>query len=261
MTSQLMKIAKQSLTNFKASEELVVKEIVVGILYTAIRLMNDVVGVSFTLTDRFTDHEGYHQLLKDGFLSDKTLEELIDFCSSSYSILRSIGVAALNTFSQNTIDFSNASNLDAINILEPKKGEVYGMIGNIHPISGTFEEKGFKAKILDRFDPVINKKYLEPVENIDSLIDTDHLLISGSALVFDNFNSIISLLKNIPGKKILIGPSAQIIPNIAFEYGFSDVCSSKILNVPNTLKIIREGGGYRFFRTYARKYSFSSNTQ
>ena len=74
--------------------------------------------------------------------------------------------------------------------------------------------------------------------------------------IFNNFDAIIDLLPHVTGKKILVGPSAQILPHLAFELGFSDVGSSRITDSEMTTKIIQEGGGYRHFKAFTKKYLF-----
>jgi uncharacterized protein (DUF4213/DUF364 family) len=202
------------------------------------------------------DHEAHHQLLQAGFLSDKSLRELIGFCSSRYGILRTVGVTALNTYCQAHIDFSSAINQDVREILQASTGDVVGMIGNVKPLSSYLSEKGISMRILDAFATPKSSQYITPVNNVSELESVDHLLISGSALVFDNLDEIMDLKPQINGKTILVGPSAQIMPKIAFELGFTAIGSSRIINPDLTFKVIQQGGGYRFYRKYAEKYVF-----
>ncbi|MFX0124822.1 MAG: Rossmann-like domain-containing protein [Candidatus Hodarchaeota archaeon] len=256
MPSKLAQLAKRALELIKPSRDLIIKKVVIGVLYTGIELEDETTGVSLTLTDRSTDHEGYHRLLQKGFLSDKTLFELIEYCSSQYAILRSIGVAALNTYCQAHIDLSDASCKDIVEILKPTPGMLVGMVGNIQPISLYLAKKGISVRILDRFMPPININSLTQVNELSDLEVVDNILVSGSALLFDNFDGIIQLLPYVAGKKILIGPSAQIFPKLAFDLGFTAVGSSRIINSNLTLRIIQEGGGYKFFKDYTEKYVF-----
>ncbi|MFX0085739.1 MAG: Rossmann-like domain-containing protein [Candidatus Hodarchaeota archaeon] len=259
MPTQLMKLSKQVLKMLKAIgqvENLIIKQMVIGVRYSCIQLKNGTTGVSFTYTNPSLDNIGFYQILKDGLLSDKPLYELIEFCSSKYGILRTVGVTALNTFCQANIDFSSAINQDVREILQVSEGDIIGMIGNIKPLSNYLSKKGIQMKILDAFAPTLSSQYIIPVRNISELESVDHLLVSGSALVFDNFDEIIDLKSKIGGKTILVGPSAQILPEIAFELGFSAIGSSRIINPDLTFKVIQQGGGYAIYRQYVKKYTF-----
>ena len=257
MSSQLAQLAERALELIKPSRDSIIKKVVIGIFYTGVELEDGTTGVAFTLMDRPTDHEDCHQVLQNGFLSEKSLFELIGYCSDSLAIFRSIGVAALNAFCQAYIDFSGASSQNTLEILKPTPNMVVGMVGNIHPISRYLAKKGISMMILDKFMPPTYLNSITQVNEVSDLEVVDEILVSGSALLFDNFDEIIHLLSRISGKKILLGPSAQIFPNLAFNLGFSAVGSSRITNSNITMRIIQEGGGYNFFKTYTEKYVFS----
>ncbi len=256
MSSQLAQLAERALGLIKPSKELIIEKVVIGVLYTGIELEDGTTGVSFTLMNRSTDHEICNRLLQKGFLSEKTLFELIGYCTSSHAILRTIGVAALNTYCQDHMDFSNASCQNIIEILKPAPDMMVGMVGNIHPISRYLAKKDISMRILDKFMPPTNIDSITQVKEVSDLEVVDTILVSGSALIFENFDEIIHLIPQISGRKILLGPSAQILPKLAFDLGFSAVGSSRITNSNLTMRIIQEGGGYKFFKTFTEQYVF-----
>ena len=92
MSSQLAQLAERALGLIKPTRDLNIKKVVIGVLYTGVELEDGTTGVSFTLMNRSTDHEICHHLLQKGFLSEKTLYELIGYCTSSHAILRSINL-------------------------------------------------------------------------------------------------------------------------------------------------------------------------
>jgi uncharacterized protein (DUF4213/DUF364 family) len=256
MSLKLVEIAQRTIELTQPSTNLPVKNVVLGLLYSGVQLENSTLGVSYTLTDRRNDLNAYHQLLQKGFLSEKSLKELIDFCSSNYAILRTIGVAALNSLSQAHIDFTTATDQDVSDLLDLTSNSLVGMVGNIHPITRYLSKKNVSLRILDEFNPVTRVKNIIPASKVSDLEDVNHILISGSALVFDSLDEIIKLLPRISGHKVLVGPSAQVLPEVAFQLGFSLVGSSKIIDTEKTLRVLQQGGGYRFFKKYTEKYSF-----
>ncbi|MFX1506328.1 MAG: Rossmann-like domain-containing protein [Promethearchaeota archaeon] len=256
MSSRLAEIAQRTIELIQPSINMPIKNVVIGLLYSGVQLENGTVGVSYTLTDRKNDLNAYHQLLQEGFLSEKSLEELIDFCFSEFAIQRTIGVAALNSLSQAHIDYTNATDQDVSELLDITSDSLVGMVGNIHPITRYLSKKNVSLRILDEYNPVSNVKNITPASKVSDLEDVDHILISGSALVFDSLDEIIKLLPQVSGCKILVGPSAQVLPEVAFQLGFSLVGSSRIINAENTLCVLQQGGGYRFFKKYTQKYSF-----
>jgi uncharacterized protein (DUF4213/DUF364 family) len=256
MASKLSEIAQRTIELIPPSTKMIVKKVVIGLLYTGIQLEDDTVGVSYTLTNRKDDLNAYHQLLQKGFLSEKSLEELINYCSSKYAILRTIGVAALNSLSQAHIDYTTGKDQDVSELLDLRSDSVVGMVGNIHPITHYLNKRNVSLRILDEFNPVTPVKNITPASKVSDLRNVNHLLISGSALVFDTFDEIVELIPQISEEIVLVGPSAQILPEVAFQLGFSAVGSSRIVNSEKTLRVLQQGGGYRFFKKYTRKYSF-----
>ena len=256
MNSVLTNITRDTLALCKSNADYQVKTVVVGIRYTAVLLVNGSMGVSYTLLDKKAEKESHSKYLTMKYLYEKSLQELTNFCSSNLSIFRSIGVAALNAYSQANISSIEETNMDVSELFHSDPSVTVGMVGNIHPISNFLAKNGFRIKILD--DSFSKKKTsrITPVREVEDLTEVHHLIVSGSALVFDTFSNIVDILSGIQGEKILIGPSAQILPQIAFNMGFTFLGSSKIRNSQLTLRAILEGGGYRAFKHYTEKYSF-----
>ncbi len=256
MNSALTNIAHDTLALGKSIDNLQVKTVVVGIRYTGLLLTNGSMGVAYTLLDKKTEKESHLEYLNTKYLYEKSLRELVEFCASKLGVFRSIGVAALNAYSQANISLTRGNNIDVKDLFYSDPSETVGMIGNIHPISNFLIKKGFTLKILDdSFSPKKSSQII-PVKAVEELSDMHHLIVSGSALVFDTFSNIIDLLPNIKGQKILIGPSAQILPEVAFNTGFTFIGSSKVRDSRLTLSSIMEGGGYRAFKLHTEKYSF-----
>ena len=64
------------------------------------------------------------------------------------------------------------------------------------------------------------------------------------------------MIKNISGEKILIGPSAQLLPEVVFSLGFTGVASSIMEDNNKIEKIINQGGGFNIFKKFSKKYTF-----
>ncbi|PWI48576.1 hypothetical protein CEE45_05915 [Candidatus Heimdallarchaeota archaeon B3_Heim] len=255
MSSFLSQITHDSISLEKSVSEFNIESVVIGIRYTSVLLSNGSCGVAYTLTDQSEEKNRHNEYLSEKFLYEKDLEYLVEFCASKYSIFRGIGVAALNAFSQANLPSLNTENLDILDIFKEKSGNI-SMIGNIQPVTRFLSQKGYQIKILDRFAPPQPHSKITIVDGISDLRNAEHLIVSGSALVFETFDLVRDLLTTIPGEKVLLGPSAQILPAIAFKHGFTFLGSSKIINAKSVMRIIMEGGGYRAFKEFTQKYSF-----
>ena len=259
MNSALSNIAHDSLALGKSIDNFQVKTVVVGIRYTGLLLTNGSMGVAYSLLDKKTEKESHLEYLNAKYLYEKSLRELVELCKSKLSVFRSIGVAALNAYSQANLPSTKGNNIDVEELFHSDPSVTVGMIGNIHPISNFLVKKGFSLKILDNSVSPKQTSQIISVKTVEELSDTHHLIVSGSALVFDTFSNIIEILPKIQGEKVLIGPSAQILPEIAFNTGFTFIGSSKVRDSRLTLSSIMEGGGYRAFKLHTEKYSFRAS--
>ncbi|MHA2093937.1 MAG: Rossmann-like domain-containing protein [Candidatus Hodarchaeales archaeon] len=239
----------------KSVSGLNIESVIIGIRYTCVLLSSGSCGVAYTLNNQKDEKERNKKYLADKYLHDKDLEFLVKYCASKYSIFRSVGVAALNAFSQTNLP-SKEMRYHNLSSLFPESSETIGMIGNIQPVSRSLIQKGHQVKILDRFVPPLLHPQITVVEAISDLKNLDHIIVSGSAMIFETFDQVRDLLLTIPGEKVLLGPSAQILPQIAFKHGFTFLGSSKIEDTASTIRVIMEGGGYQAFKAFTTKYSF-----
>ncbi len=237
-----------------------VHEIVIGLTFCAICTTDNIIGLSFTA-------KGPQKppILLQYPLVDRSWQELLNLYLSERPTERSLGLAAINTLSQTVLsrkqEYKFVDN-GAEWLPNPKDFQI-GMVGAIHPVIKQIVSK--KGEVLLRDDTVLQrahrrlpKKGVTLVPLIEDLKNVDHLLVTGSAIVHRGFNEILNLFHTIKGQRILIGPSAQILPQAAFNDGFTTVASSLVIQVDKVLQNIREGGGYHLFQKYCRKYVIRS---
>ncbi|MFX1511602.1 MAG: Rossmann-like domain-containing protein [Promethearchaeota archaeon] len=134
-----------------------------------------------------------------------------------------------------------------------------GMIGAIHSVLRRIVTE--KGEVLLRDDTLrqrqchrLPKNGINLVSSVDELKNVDHLLVTGSAIIHKDIGKILAILPFIQGERVLIGPSAQILPQAAFKDGFTIIASSWVEQVKETMQNISEGGGYHIFQKYCRKY-------
>ena len=103
MNSTLATIARDSLSLGKSVDNFHIKTVVIGTRYTGILLTNGSMGISYTLLDSNTEKDDQIRYLGNKILSEKSLRDLIYYCSSKLGIDRTVGLAALNAYSQANI--------------------------------------------------------------------------------------------------------------------------------------------------------------
>lgn len=236
--------------------EMEISDLTLGLFYSGLKTKANVMGIGYTLLDEPISKKKLVISLKNDLLSQKTLKELAHFSEVDLGIFRTIKLIAINALSQSILDLSNAGRKDILEYCDFQKDEKVGMVGNIHPISKTLREIVDEIYILDKFDPPKSETHVYSLEKLSDLPKVDHLFISGSALVFDDFDEILTQLKGISGERVLVGPSAQILPEIAFELGFSLIGSSRVIYPDHITHVIKQGGTYKNFKKFTQKYTF-----
>ncbi|MFX1514541.1 MAG: Rossmann-like domain-containing protein, partial [Promethearchaeota archaeon] len=231
-------------------------DVVIGSTFCAVRTGADIVGLAFSATNsqNFPIHGENSSL-------EWSWERLLGFYLSESQKKRSLGLAAINALSQTIMRQNSVYKLveESLGLLSEPEGLQFGMVGAIHPIITQIIEQ--KGQVLLRDDMVLQRDQKKLPKNgvtlipfIEELKNVDHLLVSGSAIVHKGFNDILEIVNTIKGQRILVGPSAQILPQAAFKDGFTVVASSWVEQVEPLLQKVRGGGGYPHFQKYCRKY-------
>lgn len=245
------------------------EEVIIGIRYTAVKIESpkkSYLGVSFTLAN----FESHSKRDPHGKFHEKTISELINNIDSEDSVKRSVAIATLNAIaeiqqqegSKSSIrDFveNNVTDSYLDSILHEESVKI-GMIGQIKPVIKLLQQNNINITILDKFNPVIENKNKNviPAKNIFDLRNMNHIIVTGSSLVFPNFEEIVKeILPSIPGFKALIGPSASVYPYYFFNSGFNVIASSTPIekHFSDIINIIKSGGGFYIFRKYFKKYT------
>lgn len=190
--------------------------------------------------------------------------QLAEFVTSDDPSERAVGVAALNALSQFLIDenkdkYNFYSNLDILTILPLSPEIKVGMVGLIGPFVQYLTENSAEFIIVDDNLAIPEGKTKQGYiisRDIESLGDVDVLLITGSTIIEHSLEGPINAVKNARFK-VVIGPTASWIPDIAFDLGINAACGMKFREPLKAFRTIMQGGGTKFFAKYADKYTLS----
>jgi uncharacterized protein (DUF4213/DUF364 family) len=240
----------------KIIDNISIKKIVVGLGYTGLLLSDSSFGLSYTLIRSKDEKNQLDDYLLQNPIKKLNIRDILDLYNSKRPFFRCIGLAVLNAYSQVILPLNIAYSGSILDIIQELKPSTIGMVGNITSITDFLVNQNFQVRILDQFNLIPPTQQITPLTSVDELAHLDHAVISGSALIFDNLPQILEILTTIPGEKILVGPSAQLHPQIVFELGFTAVGGSQVLDISSTLQAISEGGNYRSFKQFTKKYCF-----
>jgi len=116
-------------------------------------------------------------------------------------------------------------------------------------------------KIIDN-NPVIKRTYhnIPILNDIDDLKESeltiDILFCTGTTLINNTLEKILSVFRKQAKNIVLIGPTISFLPDILFDKGVDIVGGMNIIDSESTIKVLQEGGGTRIFKRYGKKYNF-----
>ncbi len=240
-------------------EKIHVVDVGIGLSYTYCIVKGKhglALGLAHTTYDKV-----FHGLKDDFILDINDIPRLI----ASWKLLeKTVGLAMLNAVSQYVLFNGKSSSsivnkmffrkdvLDVINIPLDKNILV---IGYIKPIIRKLREKGYDNIYIvereppTRFEDIYNDTLLPRIAET-----ADIVFITGATLANDTLDNILHYTRN--AKRILVGPSAQVPPNLLSSYGIDIVASIKVNDVWRVAEVVRRAGGTRAILKYSEKYVY-----
>ncbi len=193
-----------------------------------------------------------------------SIHEIPRLISSWKLIEKTVGLALLNAISQyilfNKRLYRNLPGKiligkDVLDSMKIHKKSKILVIGYIRPIIKKLQERGYRNIYVvereppTRFEEIYSDLALPRIsENIDIVF------ITGSVLANDTLDNILRYTEG--AKKIIVGPSAQVLPQLLTKYGLYIIGSIKVEDIQRTAEIVRRAGGTRAILKYSEKYVY-----
>ena len=244
-----------------------VSKVVIGLGYTGVELealaYDPFLGLAATLP-AIIQSSNCTKIDFAGNLTDKSFKELMSWSYQPPSLEKIIGIATLNAASQHILAVKKPYKEikeDLLDFLKIKKETQITFIGFMKPMIRNILSITKFVKIIDN-NPAIKRIYrnIPILNNIDDLkendLSIDILFCTGTSLINNTLENILSVLKNKAKYIVLIGPSISFLPDILFDKGVDIVGGMNIIDSKSTIKVLQEGGGTKLFKRYGRKYNF-----
>ena len=246
-----------------------VSQVVIGVGYTGVEAIIDkdpFLGVANTLPEALTNKE-CSKIDFAGSLTEKSVDELLEWSLKPPSIKKIVGVATINAISQYVLQTDDSYTFleeDFFNYLKIGKKTSVTFIGLIKPMIRRIRDITKNITIIEKdLEPSSFFEKFTLVQNIRKLkkeeITTDILICTGTALINGTIEHILEVYKEDADFLAIMGPSASILPDTLFKEG-ADLLGGMYFNdSAASLKVIQEGGGTRFFKKYGKKYNVIPN--
>ena len=243
-----------------------VAKVVIGLGYTGVEIhayaYNPFLGLAYTLPS-VIGKTNCSKINFAGTLTEKSPGKLLKWAYKAPSLEKIIGIATLNAISQHVLKIMNPYKKLKVDLIEYLKIDKDTRVIFIGQISSLIQRvsKITKSIIIVENNPSISPSLNEfsIKANIDILSkeekSTDILFCTGTALINNTMEEILTLFRRYAQKIVVLGPSASMIPDILFDNGVDIVGGMKIVDYQSTIKVLQEGGGTKHFKQYGKKYN------
>ncbi|MFX1325753.1 MAG: Rossmann-like domain-containing protein [Promethearchaeota archaeon] len=243
-----------------------VAKVVIGLGYTGVEVSNyankSFLGLAATLPTvvNITDCS---KIKFAGNLTNKPISELLSWSLEIPSIKKIIGIATLNGLSQHVMEVNNTYldlREDLLSYLKIEQSSKVMVIGLMKPLIRKLVKNTNLITIIEdlisvppEFNSINFRTNIEQLKPEELYIDV--LFCTGTTLINNTIDKILTLFKRKAQKIAIIGPSASLIPDILFDNGVDIVGGMKISDIEATFKVLQEGGGTKLFKQFGKKYN------
>ncbi|HYW93467.1 MAG TPA: DUF364 domain-containing protein [Gammaproteobacteria bacterium] len=249
----------------RLDDEPVVDDVRVGVFYTAVRLSTRQVGVAFTpreLGDSVCCPKTAAAAPPAGQLIGTGAWELARYAASPHPLWRSLGVATLNALSA----LARASaglpagvlreDLDALAAAAIAEDDRVVMVGAFLPFLKKLKHRVAALGVIDRHRDALKADehalWVPPERAAAAVRRASVLVLTGSALVEGGLEELLTRAGGAR-LRIMAGPTTPLWPHPFFARGIDVLGGLHVLDGPDLVTIVGEGGSGYLFEQVARK--------
>ena len=230
------------------AEQTAVKQLVLGLGYTAVLLEDGGVGIAYTWTDRSSSCSHEHGW---GDAEGAPASGLLDLLLAGGGLSRSVGMAAANALNhaaaiQLPEDDGPAGSL--VRQLDITRGTRVSMVGFFPPVARALRELGAELDVVDDDKGMGDQgSFGERLREWPQV-----LIVTSTALLGGTADELLAAAG--PSTRIaLLGPTTPLVPEV-FEGTRVELLGGMVpRDVDGLLRTVRHGGGTRDFSRFCRK--------
>lgn len=237
-----------------------VKDIRIGLGYTAVKLDDGSCGLAATMRDELSPC--CTVLERAGTLADQRADSLAELALSADSLEATLGVATINAILGSRALEGESTESDIVRDLAITEGDSVGMIGYFGPLVGLIRKSCRELYIFERrlpaFEAAIGRGMpgdalrIYPDWAVELLLPRcDVVLISGTTVINKTLDHLLDLSRG-RGRVALVGPTTPLSEVFA-KYGVSFLFGSRVRDAERVLRIVSEGGGTTTFGSAVSK--------
>ncbi len=262
-----MKLVAEWLSDLhrKFSDEPLIRDVRIGVFYTAVEISTGDVGVAFTprdLNDAVCCPKTAASAPPAGRLVGVKAWQIGEYALSPNALRRALGVATLNALSAAAIsrhglpEGALMEKFDALDAAGIAPDDKVVMVGSFIPFIKRLKGHVASLKIIDKhrdaLKPEEHALWIPPSRAAEALNDASVLILSGSTLVEGGADEFLSF-SNAARVRVMAGPTTPLWPRPFFRRGIAILGGIRVLHGGDLLTIVGQGGSGYFFEQAADK--------
>ena len=227
-----------------------VKDIRIGLCYTAVLLDDEQLGLAYTF--HTNNAPPCSKPFESGKIKGKNAKEVARYASSDNLLESSLGMAAINAMVNQRVD--NTIEGDILDVMTLKNSDTVGMVGFFGPLIEPLKKSAKRIYIFEKKD-MSNFSDLYPAEKAPEMLpECDVVIISATTLINKTMGSLLSTSRDAR-ETIILGATTPFLPNVFNKRGVTMLSGIQVADARMLLQIVSEGGGMRDFKGYIKKIS------
>ena len=226
-----------------------VREVRIGLGYTAVQLDDDRTGVAYTLgRDSFS---GCSAFTGKRPLAGRPAMELLAYLSSDSLVESALGLATANAIANGTA--SHCVTGDVLKAVELFSTDSVAMVGFFSPLVAGLQDRVAELEIFEEHSGSL--AHLRPSSEAASVIPgCDVAFITSTTIINDTVDELLEAARNCR-ETILLGPSTPLIPEAFERTAVTWLSGISVDDSDGLLRLVSEGGGTRFFKPFVSKWN------
>ena len=246
---------------------LTVERAVIGLFFTGVKLSNGIAGACATpiktIPEAVCCPTSVMAMPFPGKLRGRPALDLAKEALGDHGIRRAVGIAAMNALADACWrrrphpETELRLGVDAFDATEMRPGDKVVVVGAFVPFLRELKRRRQPFLVLEK-DPATLKPdelpFFRPANEAPTVVpDADVLLVTGTTLINDTLEELLSLAKPMT-RVTLVGPTVSLLPDAFLRRG-ADILGTVRVTAPDEfLEMLAEGGsGYHFFGLSAQK--------
>ncbi len=227
--------------------DVVVRDVRIGLVYTAVLLDNGQLGVAFTF--RGNSKAGCSVFKGVRPLVGKKASEMLAMLDSTDRVESAVALATSNALSN--ILNENPLEGDTLEYLNIRPDDNVAMVGYFAPLVPQLKKRAESLRIFEQID-LAQGNLLPEKDLYRQLPHCQVAVITSTSIVNHTVDAILNAARTCR-EVVLLGASTPILPEVFEDTPVKILSGVVVTDNQEIMRIVSEGGGMRFFKNHIRK--------